>query len=72
MVRQYLTGASAIVEMFYNLEQTTLKAYTEQVKMNEQDLGAILVLKQLYQCRKFYEGEVALANDMLAEYRAYI
>lgn len=72
MVRQYLTGASAVVEMFYNLEQTTLKAYIEQVKINEQDLGAILALKQLHQCRKFYEVEVALAHDMLDEYKAYI
>ena len=38
----------------------------------EQELETVISLKQLYICKKFYEQEIAIAEDMLAEYRSYI
>jgi hypothetical protein len=58
--------------MFNNLITNLTKVYVEQIEKNAQDLGIMLSLKQFIQCRDYYLAEREIAEDMLAEYRAYI
>jgi tRNA A37 threonylcarbamoyladenosine synthetase subunit TsaC/SUA5/YrdC len=67
-----MIGVDTVINIFSNLEASSYKAYLSQIKTNTQDLGLILALKQFNQCRKYYQKEREIAEDMLDEYRSYI
>ncbi len=72
VVKEYIVGVDTVISIFSDLERTFSDSYIKQIIAGEQDLEVILSLKQFNQCRKYYEQEKAIAEDMLAEYRSYI
>ena len=72
VIKQYLVGVNTVLKLFKTVEETAYKTYIEQIKMNIQDVGVVLALKQFRQCRDYYKKEKQIAKDMLSEYRAYV
>ena len=72
VVREYIRGTTATVQMFNNLITNLTKVYVDQIEKNTQDLGIMLSLKQFYTCKDYYQKEREIAEDMLDEYRSYI
>ena len=72
IVREYIRGTTATVQMFNNLITNLTKVYVDQIEKNTQDLGIMLSLKQFYTCKDYYQKEREIAEDMLDEYRSYI
>ena len=72
IVREYIRGTTATVQMFNNLITNLTKVYVDQIEKNAQDLGIMLSLKQFYTCKEYYQKEREIAEDMLDEYRSYI
>ena len=72
LAKDYIVVAETVVELFKRLESNATKIYVNQIMAGEQELETVISLKQLYICKKFYEQEIAIAEDMLAEYRSYI
>lgn len=72
IVREYIKGTTATVQMFNNLITNLTKVYVDQIEKNTQDLGIMLSLKQFYACKDYYQKEREIAEDMLDEYRSYI
>ena len=72
VVREYIRGTTATVQMFNNLITNLTKVYVNQIEKNTQDLGIMLSLKQFYTCKDYYQKEREIAEDMLDEYRSYI
>jgi hypothetical protein len=71
-VKEYIYGVDAVIRIFADAETNSLKLYSTQIGEGAQDLGLILSIKQFNQCKNYYQKEREIAEDMLAEYRAYI
>ena len=72
IVRDYIRGTTATVQVFDSLITNLTKVYVDQIEKNAQDLGIMLSLKQFYTCKDYYQKEREIAEDMLDEYRSYI
>lgn len=72
VVKEYIYGVDAVIRIFADAENNSLKLYYTQITEGTQDLGLILSIKQFHQCVQYYQKERAIAEDMLAEYRSYI
>ena len=72
VVKEYISNVDVVIRIFADAETTSLKLYYPQIEEGTQDLGLMLSIKQFNQCRKYYQKEREIAEDMLAEYRSYI
>lgn len=58
--------------MFNKLVKTTYKTYLKQIDLDQQDIQALLALKQFETCRAFYAKEIETLRDMIDEHNEYM
>ena len=68
----YKRGTKKVYKVFDNLHKALVKQYGDSILTSEQSLETIMAIKQFEVCRDYYKKEVAIAKDMLKEYRTYV
>jgi len=70
--RLYKSGIKKVSKMFNNLVKELIAKHANQVRHGTATVETLLAILQFENCRDFYKKEIAIAKDMLSEYRTYV
>jgi hypothetical protein len=66
------SGLNKVIELYELIRRNIYKTYCKQILVGEQDFNLIYALRQIMECKTFYEDELLIIKDMLSEYDAYL
>lgn len=72
VARSYISGCKTIINSFNSLYLKVQRAYLKQIETASQDFNLLITMKQFETCRDYFKDEIAIAKDMISEYRAYV
>lgn len=72
VLRKAKSGLKKVIELYELIKSSMYKTYCKQVLVGEQDFNLIYSLRQIMECKVFYENELLIVQDMLEEYDAYV
>ena len=72
VLKHGMKGMEKVIKLFDTLATATYNAYCKQVAHGIGEFPVLYAYTQYLNCKKFYEEEYAIAEDMLEEYWAYV
>lgn len=61
-----------VITMFTKMQKAMYKTYCKKVKKGEFDFNLLVAHKKYEFCQNFYKKEIAILEDMMDEYQAYL
>jgi len=71
-VRLYKKGVKKVAKVFESIRKDLLKRYETEVTNGTQQIEMLMSVVQFEKCRDYYRKELAIAKDMIKEYRVYV
>ena len=72
VARLYKSGTKKVTKLFNSLINDLINQYSSQIVDDKQLLETIMAIKQFEKCRDYYKQEVAIAKDMISEFKTYV